>query len=275
MIRSDLNLCVLRRSKRALFHQSHIGAHAKKLAWMLVTSLPGPVFCHSAGFRDGSTIILTVGGTAAGSTFAGSHCSDQRRFLDAGSCRGAYDSRRYKFAERIDYEHLRDFVIYRSTSRWAVRTVRPRKQQAAVTTQRDASFDPHVLPVAVGTTVRWPNEDEIYHNVYSESPVKRFDLNFYKKEKVPEVTFDQVGRVDVFCAIHSKMHCIVLVLPNAFFARADAKGRFVIKDVPPGTYQLRAWHERFPKGQVREIVVPADGEVRVDFTLGVGDLPKY
>jgi hypothetical protein len=83
-----------------------------------------------------------------------------------------------------------------------------------------------------------------------------------------------VGRVDVFCAIHSKMHCIVLVLPNAFFARADAKGRFVIKDVPAGTYKLRAWHERFPS-QVREIVVPADGEVRVDFTLGVGDLPKY
>jgi plastocyanin len=185
---------------------------------------------------------------------------------------GAYDSRRYKFAERIDYEHLRDFIVYIDQPVAGAPAVTP--QLAAVTTQRDASFDPHVLPVAVGTTVRWPNEDEIYHNVYSESPVKRFDLDFYKKERVPDVKFDQVGRVDVYCAIHAKMHCIVLVLPNIYFARADAKGRFVIKDVPPGTYQLRAWHERLPS-QVREVVVPADGAVRVDFALGVGELPKY
>ena len=122
--------------------------------------------------------------------------------------------------------------------------------------------------------MRWPNEHDIYHNVYSDSNVKQFDLNFYKKEKVPEVTFDQVGRVDVFCAIHTKMHCIVLVLPNTYFASTDAKGRFVIKDVPAGTYKLRAWHERMP-GQTKEVVVPADGEVRVDFALGLGELPKY
>ena len=191
---------------------------------------------------------------------------------EAAGGAGAYDSRRYKFAERIDYEHLRDFVVYIDQPVAAASPVAPKL--AAVTTQRDASFDPHVLPVEVGTVVRWPNDDDIYHNVYSDSPAAEFDLKFYKKEKVPEVTFDQVGRVDVYCAIHSKMHCIVLVLPNAFFARADAKGRFVIKDVPAGTYKLRAWHERFPS-QVREIVVPADGEVHIDFTLGLGDLPKY
>ena len=185
---------------------------------------------------------------------------------------GAYDSRRYTFAEKIDYEHLRDFVVYLDQPvAGAAAAATP---LAAVTTQRDASFDPHVLPVAVGTTVRWPNDDDIYHNVYSESPVKEFNLNFYKKEKVPEVVFDQVGRVDVFCAIHAKMHCIVLVLPNAYFVRADAKGRFVLKDVPAGTYKVRAWHERFPS-QVRTVVVPATGEVRVDFALGLGDLPKY
>ncbi len=185
---------------------------------------------------------------------------------------GSYDSRRYKFAERVDYEHLRDFVVYIDQAVPSAVAVAP--QQAAVTTQRDASFDPHVLPIAVGTTVRWPNDDDIYHNVYSESEVKSFDLKFYKKEKIPEVLFDQIGRVDVFCAIHAKMHCIVLVLPNAHFARADAKGRFVLKDVPPGTYKLRAWHERFPS-QTKTVVVPAEGEVRVDFALGLGDLPKY
>ncbi|RFC45281.1 MAG: Carboxypeptidase regulatory-like domain-containing protein, partial [Verrucomicrobia bacterium] len=55
---------------------------------------------------------------------------------------------------------------------------------------------------------------------------------------------------------------------------ADAKGRFVLKDVPPGTYKVRAWHERFPS-QTKTVVVPAAGEVRVDFALGLGDLPKY
>jgi hypothetical protein len=91
---------------------------------------------------------------------------------------------------------------------------------------------------------------------------------------VPELTFDEVGRVDVFCAIHTKMHCIILVVPNPHFALADARGRFVIKDVPAGTYKLRAWHERLPS-QTHEVVVPAEGEVQVDFTLGVGQLPKY
>ncbi len=182
---------------------------------------------------------------------------------------GAYESRRYKFAEKVDYQRLRDFVVYIDQPMAAVAPA----AHAAVTTQRDASFDPHVLPVAVGTTVRWPNEDDIYHNVYSDSEVKQFDLKFYKQEKVPEVVFDQVGRVDVFCAIHAKMHCIVLVLPNPYFATADAKGRFVIRDVPAGTYKLRAWHERLP-GQTKEIVVPAEGAVRVDFALGLGGLPK-
>ena len=185
---------------------------------------------------------------------------------------GAYESRRYKFAEKIDYDRLRDFVVYVDQPVTGAASGAP--LLAAVTTQKDASFDPHVLPIAVGTTVRWPNEDEIYHNVFSMSDAKEFELGFYKKEKVPEVMFDKVGRVDVFCAIHTKMHCIVLVVPNRFFATADARGRFVIKDVPPGTYKLRAWHERLP-GQTKEIVVPEEGEVQVDFTLGLGELPKY
>jgi len=220
-------------------------------------------------------LVLWLAGNAAG-CLAGTIVGTVRALPPPGAPEsaggGAYDSRRYKFAERIDYEHLRDFVIYIDQPVAGAPPAAPRL--AAVTTQRDANFDPHVLPIAVGTTVRWPNEDDIYHNVYSDSNVKQFDLNFYKKEKVPEVTFDQVGRVDVFCAIHTKMHCIVLVLPNPYFASADAKGRFVIKDVPAGTYKLRAWHERMP-GQTKEVVVPAEGEVRVDFALGLGELPKY
>jgi len=189
---------------------------------------------------------------------------------DAGGGGGSYESRRYKFVEKIDYDHLRDFVLYIDQTVPGAPTAST--LPAAVTTQRDASFDPHVLPIQVGTVVRWPNDDDIYHNVYSDSDAAQFDLKFYKKERVPEVTFDKVGKVDVLCAIHSKMHCIVLVLPSPYFAKADAKGRFEIKNVPAGTYKFRAWHERFPS-QSKEIVVPAEGEVNVDFVLGVGQLP--
>ncbi|MDB6168522.1 MAG: hypothetical protein JWM88_1386 [Verrucomicrobia bacterium] len=185
---------------------------------------------------------------------------------------GGYDSRRYKFAEKIDYDHLHDFVVYIDQPLAEITPSAPKL--AAVTTQKDASFEPHVLPVAVGTKVRWPNDDDIYHNVFSMSDAKEFDLGYYKQEKTPELLFDKVGRVDVFCAIHTKMHCIILVLPNPFFATAEAKGRFVIPNVPAGTYKVRAWHERLPS-QTKDVTVPADGSVEVDFALGVSDLPKY
>ena len=185
---------------------------------------------------------------------------------------GNYQSRRYKFAERVDYDRLTDFIIY--VDEPLASMIPADTKPTAVTTQKNALFDPHVLAIAVGTTVKWPNEDEIYHNVFSMSDAKTFELGLYHQERVPSVTFDKPGRVDVFCAIHSQMHCIILVLPNPFFAKADASRHFVIKDVPPGTYKLRAWHERLPS-QVREVVVPAQGEVRVDFTLGLGELPKY
>lgn len=184
---------------------------------------------------------------------------------------GAYASRRYKFVEKVNYDELDDFVVYIDGP---VASPAPANATKPAIVQRDANFEPHVLPVAVGTVVRWPNEDDIFHNVFSMSDAKEFDLKLYKKEKVPEITFDRTGRVDVFCAIHSNMHCIVLVLPNAYFAKADHRGRYAIAGVPAGTYRVRAWQERVPS-QAREVVVPADGEVRADFVLGLANLPKY
>ena len=224
-------------------------------------------------------LLFTAGLYAAGAgvAFAGSIVGTVRGVppagaAPAGDAGGAYDSRRYKFVEKIDYSSLRDFVIYVDEPLNGV-VPEAQRDQVVKTTQRDANFDPHVLPVVVGTTVRWPNEDDIFHNVFSMSDAKEFDLGYYKKEKVPEVRFDRVGRVDVFCAIHTKMHCIILVVPNPFFSVADAKGRFLINDVPAGTYKVRAWHERLPS-QTKEIIVPAQGEAKVEFSLGVGQAAK-
>lgn len=181
---------------------------------------------------------------------------------------GNYQSRRYKFVDRVDYSNLTDFVVYID------QPMASNPSEPTKVVQKDANFEPHVLPIAVGTVVRWPNEDDIYHNVFSMSDASSFDLGLYTKEKVPAITFDKLGRVDVFCSIHSRMHCIILVLPNNHFAKVDFGGRFTLKDVPPGKYRLRAWHERLPS-QVKEIEVPEHGEARIDFDLGLGNLPKY
>ncbi len=190
----------------------------------------------------------------------------------ADSTGGAYASRRYKFVERLDYAQLHDFVVYVDQA-FPASTFPPPKEPAVIR-QKDATFEPHVLPVLAGTTVEWPNLDDIYHNVFCMAETKQFDLGLYNSDQpAKRVVFDKPGQADVFCAIHTKMHCIVFVLANPWFALADDRGRFVIHNVPAGTYTLRAWHERVP-GQALTVAVPAEGEVAVDFTLGPGNLPK-
>jgi plastocyanin len=195
----------------------------------------------------------------------------------AGGAAGNYDSRKYKFVQRVDYSTMQDFVV--SLEGTVGTNSAPNTNVIAVTTtrvaQKAATFSPHVLPVLVGTTVSWPNRDDIYHNVFSDSEAKKFDLGLYKEDP-PEkrVTFDKAGRVDVFCSIHENMHCIVLVMPNPYFATTDADGHYSITNVPPGTYKLKAWHERMPADE-REIIVPANGAVQADFTLTIKNLPTY
>jgi plastocyanin len=199
--------------------------------------------------------------------------AEGKKGAESGGSGGKYASRKFKFIERVDYDALTDFIVYiegRSTNAPA-----PPSKPIQVITQRDATFRPHVLPVVVGTAVEWPNKDEIYHNVFSMSDAAQFDLGLYKDPELPKpVVFDKPGRVDVFCSIHSKMSCVVLVLENSWFASTDASGKYKIANVPPGKYKLRAWHERVP-GQTKEIVVPAEGQIEVDFLLGIKGLPKY
>ncbi len=185
----------------------------------------------------------------------------------------AYGSMRYKFAERIDYDHLKDFVVYVDDDLKA--TGQATDAKPTVVMQRNVSFEPHVLPVLVGTKVTWPNRDQIYHNVFSISEIKAFDLGLHTDKDAPaEVLFDTPGRVDVFCSIHVAMHCIILVLPSPYFAKVDARGRYSLTGVPPGPCHLKAWHDRLPP-QSSTIVVPGDGSVECDFALGFASLPTH
>ena len=189
---------------------------------------------------------------------------------EAGSP-GQYASRRFKFAERINYDEMHDFVVYIKGPLPGARA----PEKAAVIRQKDAAFVPHVLPIMAGTKVEWPNEDEIFHNVFSKSDAKSFDLDIYRKgEPAKVVLFDKPGQVDVFCSIHSRMSCVVLVLENPCFAVTDSGNHYAITNIPPGAYQLVAWQERLPN-KVIPITIKGGEDVRLDITMGVENLPKY
>jgi plastocyanin len=108
--------------------------------------------------------------------------------------------------------------------------------------QINQSFEPHVLGVPVGTTVEFPNMDLVYHNVFSYSKPKRFDLGYYGKGKSKRVTFDKPGVVQVFCDIHSNMNAYVLVVDTPFVTQPGDDGAFSFEGLPNGTYQLKVWH---------------------------------
>ncbi len=214
--------------------------------------------------------------TALGGTITGNVSAQGKTIADDTNAGGAYASRKYKFVEKMDYAAMHDFVVYVEGAVGTNNAPPTNSAQVATTrvAQEGAMFSPHVLPIMVGTTVEWPNKDTIYHNVFSVSEAKSFDLDLYKGNPSDKrVTFDKPGRVDVFCSIHKDMNCIVLVLENPYFASTDEKGNYKIQNVPPGKYKLKAWHERLPADE-REIIVPPNGEVKADFVLGIKNLPK-
>lgn len=218
-------------------------------------------------------LALCILSTLGAGTISGTVRARGPTDATADGAGGGYGSRRFKFVEPIDYDKLTDFFVFIDQS-VAEATPPAPPARAYMVRQRDASFVPHVIAVPAGTTVEFPNEDEIYHNVFSMSDSTPFDLGLYKRgEQAKSMRFDQPGRVDVFCSIHTKMSCIVLVVPSRFVARADERGRWAIDGIPAGTYRLKAWHERIP-ARVIDITVPADGEAKADFVLGFGNPPK-
>jgi hypothetical protein len=117
----------------------------------------------------------------------------------------------------------------------------PPPERVAFLRQRDESFEPRLLPVVAGQTVRFPNEDPIYHNVFSVSPVQPFDLGQYRAGEAPRSqVFAKPGLVPVYCNIHPKMISYVAVLENGAFATTDAAGSFEIR-APAGPVTLHAW----------------------------------
>jgi len=109
--------------------------------------------------------------------------------------------------------------------------------------QRDRRFVPDLLVIPAGSTVSFPNFDPIFHNVFSLSKAKSFDLGNYPSGQSRLVTFPNPGVVAVYCHLHSNMAASIVVAPSRWAARADKYGAFALKDVPAGTYTVVAWHK--------------------------------
>lgn len=119
----------------------------------------------------------------------------------------------------------------------------PAAPTAATMDQVDKQFVPRLLVIPRGTTVSFPNRDQIHHHVYSFSPAKTFEIPLYKGEQGAPVVFDEVGAVKLGCNIHDWMSGVILVVPNGVFAVTGADGTFTLRDVPDGWVTVVAWHE--------------------------------
>lgn len=149
--------------------------------------------------------------------------------------------------------------------------------------QKNLTFNPHILPVPVGATVHFPNNDELNHNVFSLSRTKKFNLGSYKPGESNTVVFDKPGIVELRCDVHAEMLAYILVLKNPYFGITDAKGRFEIpdskylnqfgisgiKDLPSGKYQVKSWHEKLKTGK-QKIDIPENGRVSIQLDLTRG-----
>jgi len=158
---------------------------------------------------------------------------------------------------------LRSVVYLESAPRGAFETSEGGR---AVMDQRNETFVPHVLAITTGTTVDFPNSDKFYHNVFSLSKTRPFDLGRYAAGNSRPIRFDRAGIVRVFCDIHSHMNAYILVFSHPFFAMTNADGRYQIENVPPGTYGVIAWNEG-TSSEARPITVPDGGVAELDFTL--------
>ena len=149
--------------------------------------------------------------------------------------------------------------------------------------QQNLAFVPHVLPVPVGATVYFPNNDKVDHNVFSLSRTKPFNLGSYKPGEIKTVTFDKPGMVELRCDVHAEMAAYIMVMKNPYFAVTDDKGRFEIpdskylerngingiKDLASGKYVLKTRHEKL-KTKKEIVVIPDNGDISVQADLTRG-----
>jgi plastocyanin len=143
---------------------------------------------------------------------------------------------------------------------------KPASLPAKQVIQKELTFVPALLPIQVGTRVEFPNLDDDYHNIFSYSPAKRFDLGRYRPDEkpVPSQVFDAAGLVTLRCDIHEHMRALVLVLATPHFATTDTEGRYRLTGLPAGRYTLKAWIDSRTTRE-HPVDLKSGSTLRVDF----------
>jgi plastocyanin len=119
----------------------------------------------------------------------------------------------------------------------------PSAEITAELNQQNRRFSPDLVVIPAGSSVSFPNLDPIFHNVFSLSKAKSFDLGNYPKDHTRTVTFTKAGIVFVNCHLHPNMSAVIVVTPNGWSTKADESGHFVLPNVPAGSYSVVAWHK--------------------------------
>ncbi len=149
--------------------------------------------------------------------------------------------------------------------------------------QQNLTFIPHILPIPVGATIQFPNNDKVDHNVFSMSRTKNFNLGSYKPGEIKTVLFDKPGLVELRCDVHAEMSAYIMVMKNPYWAVTDVSGRFEIPDINylkqhgisgvekllPGQYFIKTWHEKL-KTEKRDVVIPDEGDISLEIELSRG-----
>jgi plastocyanin len=190
--------------------------------------------------------------------------------LTAGSARpvasGVYPSRRVSAPAAHPAPEMSNVVVFIKNAPARDRV----PQMNATIAQKGEAFVPRVVAITTGSTVEFPNFDPYFHNVFSLSRAASFDLGRFPRGDSRTRKFTTSGLVKVYCQIHSHMSASILVFDHDYFQIPGANGSFALDEVPAGSYQISAWHERIGES-IRQVRVEPGQRIRVEFSLPVND----
>ena len=171
----------------------------------------------------------------------------------------------------LDYERSHVVVYLEGGSGSAGTEPMPAKPTTMEMQQQNRRFSPDLVVIPAGASVSFPNFDPIFHNVFSLSKAKSFDLGNYSKGQTKMVTFPKPGIVAVYCHLHPNMTGTIIVIPNRWGVRVDASGQYTLPNVPPGKYTVVAWHKT--GGTFRKTIeVTAGHDAEANFFVPLAEL---